>query len=202
MSNRRSLQATLPEPDRASDAIIERCRAEIESPLKRKLRALLLPRIKRRYKLAELGEGFQWPSKSQIRIGAGSRIGRYAYLGHGFEAEGQLVIGDLCMVSADVAVVGADHAYDQVGVPSRLAFPGTSRPVTVLECDVFIGRRVVLMEGITIGRGAVIGSGSVVTRNVEPYSIVAGVPAKLIKRRFPSEAIEAAHHAAIAPSSR
>lgn len=53
--------------------------------------------------------------------------------------------------------------------------------------DVWLGHGVTVMPGITIGNGAVAGSGAVVTKNVEPYMIVAGVPAKLIRPRFPND---------------
>jgi acetyltransferase-like isoleucine patch superfamily enzyme len=56
--------------------------------------------------------------------------------------------------------------------------------------DVFIGMNVSILDGVTIGDGAVIGAGAVVTKNVEPYAIFGGVPAKLIKYRFDSETIE------------
>jgi phosphonate metabolism protein (transferase hexapeptide repeat family) len=62
-----------------------------------------------------------------------------------------------------------------------------SRKVTIGH-DVWIGHGVTIMPGVTIGTGAVIGSGAVVTKDVEPYTIVAGVPAKLIKERLPAEA--------------
>ncbi|MFM6860620.1 MAG: DapH/DapD/GlmU-related protein [Dolichospermum sp.] len=52
-----------------------------------------------------------------------------------------------------------------------------------MEDDVWIGSGCQILDGITIGKGAIIGAGSVVTKDVEPYSVVAGVPSKLIKRR-------------------
>lgn len=60
----------------------------------------------------------------------------------------------------------------------------------IIENDVWIGANCIILDGITIGNGAVIATGSVVTKNVEPYSIVGGNPAKLIKYRFSSELIE------------
>jgi acetyltransferase-like isoleucine patch superfamily enzyme len=93
------------------------------------------------------------------------------------------------MVAAECKVVGNDHLYSIVGTPTRLAFSPsrTRRRVTVLGADVWIGRHAILREGIRIGDGAVIGAGSVVTRDVAPYSVVAGAPARPIRRRFGGE---------------
>lgn len=176
--------STLPAPERVSDEIIARCRVEIEGRVKRIARALLLPLLRRRYRLLELGEGFHWQRGEKIVIQPGSKVGRFAYLGGGFEAYGPIVIGDLCMLAAGFKVVGSDHLYDVVGTPTRLAFPKEVRPPTIVGADVWAGQRVTVLEGLTIGTGAVIGSGSMVTKNVEPYTIVAGVPAKVIKSRF------------------
>lgn len=62
-------------------------------------------------------------------------------------------------------------------------------PITVCD-DVWIGYGTIILSGVTIGQGAVVGAGSVVTKDVEPYSIVGGNPAKLIKYRFSKELIE------------
>jgi serine acetyltransferase len=193
---KRQTSAALPEPQRANEAVIARCRSEIEGWKKKLARRILVPGLKHRYKLAELGEGFHWQRGTKIVIPPGSKVGRFAYLGGGFEAHGPVVVGDLSMIAAGCKIVGADHLYDQVGNPTRLAFPDGERPVTTFGLDVWLGQRVTVIEGVTIGAGAVIGSGSVVTRDVEPYSIVAGVPARLIKARFAPEEI-AAHEAAI-----
>ncbi len=61
---------------------------------------------------------------------------------------------------------------------------------TTIGNDVWIGARAIILDGIVIGNGAIVAAGSVVTKNVEPYSIVGGVPAKLIKLRFEKETIE------------
>lgn len=166
--------------------MIERCRAEVESPVKQYVRALLLPAIRHRHKMEELGEGFQWGRP--INLAPGSRIGRYVYIGAGFESSGTVSIGDLCMISSGCKIVGADHLYDLIGTPTRLAFAAGHKTTTV-GADVWIGMRVTLVEGITIGDGAVIGSGAVVTRNVPPFTIVAGVPARPIRSRFSEESL-------------
>ncbi len=53
----------------------------------------------------------------------------------------------------------------------------------IIEDDVWIGRNAIIMPGVRIGKGSIVGAGAVVTKNVEPYSIVGGVPAKLIRKR-------------------
>ena len=66
-----------------------------------------------------------------------------------------------------------------------------NKPI-VIEDDVWIGARVTVLGGVTIGRGAIVAAGAVVTKNVAPYSIVAGVPAKPLKMRFDEETIKKA----------
>jgi carbonic anhydrase/acetyltransferase-like protein (isoleucine patch superfamily) len=63
-------------------------------------------------------------------------------------------------------------------------------PRTTIGNDVWIGARAMVLDGVTIGDGCVIAAGSVVTKNIEPYSIVGGIPAKLIRKRFSDEVIE------------
>lgn len=182
----RALASALPEPDRASEAIIARCRREVEGRAKALVRRLLLPWVRRRLRLAELGEGFQWGRG--VVIGARSRIGRYAYLGPGFNCHGPIVVGDLCMIAQGCRVVGADHAIDRAGTPTRLGWPDEPRKVTVFGADAWIGERVTIREGVTIGAGAVVGSSATVVHDVAPYTIVAGTPARLVRERFdPSE---------------
>lgn len=184
----------LPAPERVSDAIIARCRREVERPWKAGLRRLLLPWMRRRFGFAELGEGFQWGRA--LTVARASRVGRYAYLGPGFACQGRIVVGDLCMIGADCRVVGADHAFDIAGTPTRLGRPEGPRRVTIFGADAWIGERVTVREGVTIGAGAVVGSGAMVVRDVAPYTVVAGTPARLLRERFaPSE--RALHEAAM-----
>ena len=78
-----------------------------------------------------------------------------------------------------------------VGNSKKLAYykiPSTKR--TVIGADVWVGARATIVAGVNVGVGAVIGTGSVVTRDVPPYAIVAGVPAKVIKYRFPEDVIK------------
>jgi acetyltransferase-like isoleucine patch superfamily enzyme len=90
------------------------------------------------------------------------------------------------MFGPKVAIVGADHCFDIPGSP--MIFSG--RPelkVTVIEDDVWIGYNSVIMAGVIIGRGAIVAASAVVTKDILPYTINAGVPAKKIGDRFTNE---------------
>jgi acetyltransferase-like isoleucine patch superfamily enzyme len=70
-------------------------------------------------------------------------------------------------------------------------------PETVIEDDVWIGHRAILKAGVRIGRGAIVGAGAVVTKDVSPYWIVGGVPAQKIGERFPDQADRLKHNVAL-----
>jgi virginiamycin A acetyltransferase len=109
----------------------------------------------------------------------------------------RLVIGRFCMIASDVTFImnGGNHLVDAVSAyPFEIfghgwegAMEGLSYPHkgdTVVGNDVWIGYRATIMPGVRIGDGAIIASCAVVTRDVEPYSIVAGNPAREVRKRF------------------
>lgn len=96
-------------------------------------------------------------------------------------SKGALTIGDHVDIASDVMIWTSQHDLTDP------AFGAIEKPVTV-EDYVFIGPRAIILPGITIGRGAAVAAGAVVTKSVEPEAIVAGVPAKEIGRR-PSESL-------------
>ena len=110
-------------------------------------------------------------------------------------------IGSFCGIAANVMLLlGAGHNTDWVSTfPMREVFslPGryeqhpTYRGPTVIGNDVWIGRDALILDGITVGHGAVIGARAVVTRDVRPYAVVAGAPAREIRRRFTDEQVDA-----------
>ena len=93
------------------------------------------------------------------------------------------------MLGPGVKIVGNDHVFDLPGVP----IINSGRPKfknTVVGDDVWIAANAVLICGITIGNGAIVAAGAVVTRHVPPYAIVGGVPAKVLRYRFDRAQIE------------
>jgi acetyltransferase-like isoleucine patch superfamily enzyme len=92
-------------------------------------------------------------------------------------------LGNYVMLGPRVAVIGADHAFDKPG--TAIIFSGRPRiEETKIGDDVWIGYGAVIMQGVTIGRGAIVAAQAVVTRDVPPYEIHGGVPAKKIGERF------------------
>ncbi|MDQ0325226.1 chloramphenicol O-acetyltransferase type B [Rhodopseudomonas julia] len=141
------------------------------------------------------------------------QVGRYSYYsgyyhGHGFdecarfllpdEGVDRLIIGSFCSIGSGAAFIMAGnqgHRNDWIStfpfywMSDVLAFAGAEngyRPAgdTVIGNDVWIGSEAIIMPGVTIGDGAVIGTRALVTKDVEPYAIVGGNPAKVIRKRF------------------
>ncbi len=112
-----------------------------------------------------------------IKIGDSCFINSFTVLyGHG-----NLTIGNGCLIGPQVTIVPANYGFKDKDVPFRLQIP-TMKGITI-EDNVWIGAGVTILDGCTIGEGSIIGAGAVITRNVEPYSIAAGVPAKRIGTR-------------------
>ena len=174
--------------------------------LRRKLNKLLGVFTRLRYPFAEIGRGShvsrkarleaRWGSQltigeetsinhgaivaatgGHIRIGARGYVGHYAVLYGG----GGLTIGDDVLIGPGVLVAAANHRFERVDVPINQQ--AESRLGIVVESDVWIGGHAIIVDGVRVGTGAVIAAGSVVTRDVPPYTVVGGVPAQVIRRR-------------------
>ena len=113
----------------------------------------------------------------------------------------KIQIGKYCSIAANCYFVSANHLTNRFTTspsPSHLHLfehrqgntSGFSKGNITIANDVWIGINCTILDGVTIGNGAVIAAGSVVTKNIQPYSIVGGNPAKLIKYRFAPEVIE------------
>lgn len=122
-----------------------------------------------------------------IEIGDHSRInGKITIKG-----TGKVIIGKYCAIGADVKVISDMHIMDRVAI--QVKFYRRNFDESLLHAkgdvrignDVWIGDSAIILSGVTVGDGSVIGAGAVVTKSVVPYTVVGGVPAKVIKKRFP-----------------
>lgn len=149
-----------------------------------------------------------------LHVGKGSRlwapkrlsIGNCVYIGKHVQIEANCRIGNYCLLANRVVIVGRhDHDFSAVGFPMRFApwlgskrFPSPyADEEAVIEDDVWLGYGTVVLTGVTVGRGSIVAAGSVVTRDITPYSIAAGVPARVIGQRFADSDTIARHEAGI-----
>lgn len=168
-------------PMKVTNEIIALCQKRVEPNWKRIVRKIVQPIATSIIGLKDVGEGFHWGLSARAK---GAKIGKFVFIGHGCRLSGPVLIGDLTMLSTRIVIVGADHVLDDERTPMRINFPTGVRPITTVEADCWIGHGAILSEGITIARGSVVAAGALVTKDTRPYSIVAGVPAKLLRYRF------------------
>lgn len=126
--------------------------------------------------LSEAGEG--------LKMGNHSNIGAYSYVG----CSGYIEIGNNVMMGHHVNLLAENHVFDDVTKP--MIEQGVTRKGIVIEDDVWIGANVCVTAGVRIGTGAVIAAGAVVTRDVPPFSISGGIPARTLRLRNASAADE------------
>jgi acetyltransferase-like isoleucine patch superfamily enzyme len=109
---------------------------------------------------------------NNISIGKDTTIGRYSYL----DGRSVLHIGDHVSISPHVHIITASHEIDSS------SFANLWKAVTI-EDYAWIGSRATILPGVKIGKGAVVATGAVVTKDVQPFTVVAGIPARKIKDR-------------------
>jgi len=152
--------------------------------LLKKFRMFILLQFKYRFK--KVGGNFYIGKQIYLRpntvsVGNNVFIGSFSHL-----SVNNLFIDDYSMLASSVSIVGGDHNFKIIGVPTIFNGRGDEKDV-IIEKDVWVGHDAIIMHGVNLGEGSIIGSGSVVTKNVEPYTVVAGNPAKFIKYRFQSK---------------
>lgn len=118
---------------------------------------------------------FRAMPQSGIRIGRDCLIGEYCVI----RGQGGVTIGDRVYTSPFTQIIAVNHVFDD---PTR---PFTEQGITaegiVIEDDVWLGASAVITDGVRIGRGAVVAAGAVVTKDVPPHTVVAGVPARPVR---------------------
>lgn len=94
---------------------------------------------------------------------------------------GGIIIGNNVMMGPDVVILTQDHGHDDATKP--MIGQGYVKAPIIIEDDVWIGTRAIVLSGIRIGKSAIVGAGAVVTKDVPPFTIVGGNPAKVLKTR-------------------
>lgn len=125
-------------------------------------------------------------------------LGTYGLIDLQNQTDSRLFIGNYCSIAKDVLfLVGDDHYTNHISTyPFRVMslkeceHESTSKGNIVVDDDVWIGSRATIMSGVHIGQGAVVAAGAVVTKDIPPYAIVGGVPARVIRYRFNEELIQ------------
>jgi acetyltransferase-like isoleucine patch superfamily enzyme len=160
-----------------------------------------------RLKAIDIGKNFQY--ETPIRLGkntmvaANVKIGRYSYISSGY-IYSNTTIGRYCSIAVNVIIGADEHPVDWLSTSpiqykndEFFSFNTTQQYTlksndltTIIGNDVWIGANACIKRGVTIGDGSIIGAGAVVTKNVPPYAIMGGIPAKVIRYRFNEEIIE------------
>ena len=128
-------------------------------------------------KNVNIQKGVYFGKGNKISIGDFSGIGENSRLAQADE----IIIGNDVLIGQELMVITQNHNFSDKNQLIRKQ-GGTTKPV-IIGNNVWIGARVIILPGVTIGDGAVIAAGSVVVKNISPFSICGGVPAKIIKDR-------------------
>ena len=112
-------------------------------------------------------------------VGDNSNIGPGAYIG----CTGLITIGNNVMMSPGVSIYAENHNFSDSTLPMKEQ--GVTVSFVTIEDDCWIAANSVILAGVTVGKGSVVAAGSIVTKDVPPYSVVAGNPAQVIKSRTP-----------------
>lgn len=156
-----------------------------------------------KYKMlkAKKNQAFERPVRitKRVRISRNVSIGRFTYIVSG-RIYDDVKIGRFCSIAENVIIGGGNHpnnwlststfCYSDMFKVKNNFIPYTDNAITIIGNDVWIGAGAFIRKGIKIGNGAIIGAGAVIVKDVPPYAIVGGNPAKIIKYRFDESTIQ------------
>ena len=145
-----------------------------------------------------------YSNSSGIFIGKGSKIATDTFIGNGSRFNGKVVIkgnggcriGNYVAFGDQIILITSNHNTESVNLQYALAKKignkarKSEKSGITIGHNVWVGDRAIIVAGVSVGNGAVIGAGSVVTKDVPPYAIVGGVPAKFIRYRMSEEQIK------------
>jgi maltose O-acetyltransferase len=143
-----------------------------------------------RQMLEACGTGVNIERGCHIGDGRNIRVGDRSGIGINAEVYPYVTIGNDVMMAPDVLLITENHRFDDISVPmNRQGYSGYRE--IVIEDDVWIGQRAVILPGVRLGKGCVVGACAVVSRDVPPYAVVVGNPARVVKSRLPEAGREA-----------
>jgi galactoside O-acetyltransferase len=128
-------------------------------------------------------------NRGSVVVGNDSWLGPFCLL----YGNGDIRIGDGVLIAGHTSINTVSHHAERVDIP--ISEQGTEIAPVVIHDDVWIGLNAVILQGVTIGRGAIIGAGAVVTRDIPAWSVVCGVPAKVVRSRLDDVAGPRVDHA-------
>ncbi|WP_417458933.1 acyltransferase [Kordiimonas sp.] len=156
--------------------------------MSRQIKNYVLKLLAYRFRKGTVGSGCIFSPGSRvlspryISIGDNTFIGRDALISTSASGRSPISIGSDVMIAQRTMIIGGNHEFADTSVPMRLQGEGKQGEI-VVENDVWIGAGSIILSGVTIGHGAVIAAGAVVTKSVAPQTIVGGNPAKVLGTR-------------------
>lgn len=131
--------------------------------------------------LIDRSDGAIFENRVYISNGINVRIGKGCHINEHVFIQGAS-IGNHVMIAPNVSILNDSHTFKETDIP-MVQQPKVLNDNPIIGDDVWIGRNAIILNGVKIGNGAIIGAGAVVTHDIEPYSVVGGVPARFIKKR-------------------
>lgn len=127
----------------------------------------------------ELAPNCSFTNGERITIGRGSNIGSRCHLWAG-DHTGRIVLGDHALLAPDVFITASDYRFDD---GSPVMDQAKNEADVIVGDDVWLGAKVMVVAGVTIGDGCIVAAGAVVTRDLPPFAIAGGVPARVLGER-------------------
>lgn len=124
---------------------------------------------------AMIGRNVYIANAKRIKFGTGCRINENVYIE-------SATIGNDVLIAPNVKILSREHEHEDVDIPISMQGYKEEKPITIAN-NVWIGRNAIILAGVKIGTGVIVGAGAVVTKDIEDYAVVGGVPATFIKSR-------------------
>jgi maltose O-acetyltransferase len=157
-------------------------RKYIKNILKYYLRLDKYGKLKNQFKNLNIGKNVDMNPLSEISLGENIHISKNTSITTSKNGKSKIIIGNDVMIAHNVLIIGGNHNISRIDIPMNQQGEGKDGDI-IIENDVWIGAGSIILTGVHIAKGSVVAAGSVVTKDIPAYCIVAGNPAKVIKWR-------------------